>query len=700
MLFRRFCAACTDSLQEAGQSASIPDLGLLKLRTALDRQIVGHSDTKDAVLLGLVAREHVYIEGPPGIGKTQLAEAAAEAAGLTSFFYQFHRDTRVNELVGDATIVREQTEEGEIIRQGVRPGGVLTADVCILDDISRSPGEALNVLLRLLNERKFGGHSLPLRCAVATGNPTNEEFFNEPLDPAVLDRFTLQISAAGLVKGSDWEAAARVIREHGIGGPLPGAVSTAIPIDALTAEQWEAYDQALTEVVFPDKLMEALLEVLGVLVRDHGLGQAHPALLTDRTFLVKAPRIMRAHAMLEGRQQCTEEDLYVLRLLTRFRVPQPVHDRITDIISEVLENQKQDKSNTGSGQPGPDGSGAGQQASNKSSAEAGAASASQDLKQTQCNDAAPGALYQLMEPLRYFRWFLNELLGHPPPLINKSQVQIEGAEALIQSLRGSLQRSTADLWSLPGGLPRRWQSMRCLTQVEDADMSSLALWCSSPSAVLPRVALRQRVERGGAMAIVRDISDSMSRPRQEYLLARCASSVIQRVIDLAKRNHMRIGYSEFADRSWKHFTGGSRFFTRDYSGIQSLAQNLQTRGSTHYQLALREVLQEFERFTQARGFGQRLHAVMLSDGEPTLGCLDLHEERAWAQRIRVCVHTIFIGEGAYPPVLANLAADTGGKRFRAIPRYDLGNVRVLDVSHEPIPEVSRWRTWMGGVRNL
>merc|ERR1712232_340282 len=100
-----------------------------------------------------------------------------------------------------------------VICQGVRPGGVLTADVCVFDDISRAPGEALNILLRLLNERNFLGKALELRCAIATGNPTNTEFVNEALDPAVLDRFTLQIDAAGLIKASDWGCAAQVMRD-------------------------------------------------------------------------------------------------------------------------------------------------------------------------------------------------------------------------------------------------------------------------------------------------------------------------------------------------------------------------------------------------------------------------------------------------------------------------------------------------------
>merc|ERR1712217_471115 len=116
---------------------------------------------------------------------------------------------------------------------------------------------------------------------------------------------------------------------------------------------------------------------------------------------------------------------------------------------------------------------------------------------------------------------------------------------------------------------------------------------------------------------------------------------------------MRVGYNEFGDESSKHFANEceTTFFTRDYFGIQGLARNLQTCGGTHYQRALQDVLSEFERLAQMRGSGQRMHAVMLSDGEPTIGCLELHEERRWAQRLRVCIHTVFIGSGAYPSVL-------------------------------------------------
>ena len=104
---------------------------------------------------------------------------------------------------------------GEIIKHDYVRGGILTCELAVLDDISRAPGEALNVLLRVLNERKFGSMTsgkIPLMSAIATGNPVNTpEYYGDPLDPATLDRFTLQLRASGLVQQGNWSDAGKVI---------------------------------------------------------------------------------------------------------------------------------------------------------------------------------------------------------------------------------------------------------------------------------------------------------------------------------------------------------------------------------------------------------------------------------------------------------------------------------------------------------
>ncbi|MBM3225191.1 MAG: MoxR family ATPase, partial [Candidatus Tectomicrobia bacterium] len=296
--------------------------GLQQIRGEMDRYVVGHDDVKEAVMLGLVAREHIYLEGPPGTAKTMLAEITSEAADLKFFFYQLHRDTRLAEIVGDTVIFRErETSGGELIRQMNRKGGILTAEICVLDDISRAPGEALNVLLRILNERKFGDDGIPLLTAIATGNPTKDEYYNEPLDPANLDRFTIQMRTLGLLQQNQWEQAARVIdlyADNHLSEDISPKVSRAI-LDAANA--------LVPQVDLTAEVKQLLLELLNVLLNDYNLNESN-SLLTDRTFLVKAVKILKSKAVVEGRMHCVPEDLYVLKYITTFRIPEELHKRL------------------------------------------------------------------------------------------------------------------------------------------------------------------------------------------------------------------------------------------------------------------------------------------------------------------------------------------------------------------------------------
>merc|ERR1719174_1854503 len=77
----------------------------------LESRVFGHEDDKLGLILGLLSSEHIYIEGPPGSAKTMLAETAATASGLDIFFYQLHRDTRLQELVGPEVLIRTRDEQ-------------------------------------------------------------------------------------------------------------------------------------------------------------------------------------------------------------------------------------------------------------------------------------------------------------------------------------------------------------------------------------------------------------------------------------------------------------------------------------------------------------------------------------------------------------------------------------------------------------
>jgi MoxR-like ATPase len=237
------------------------------------------------------------------------------------------------ELVGDVVLERRPLDDGdgERLHQRIEPGGLLTARICVLDDISRAPGEALNVLLRILNERRFGDRPIPLRLAIATGNPMDDEYYNEPLDPANLDRFALQLRVEGILQSRDREAARELIDRFASGEveeqPRPDPVVEAATLDGL-------YER-MVEVGIEDRVKEALLEVLRVLVEEEGCDDVN-SLLTDRSFLVKAVKLLRGRALLAGREEVLPRDLEVLGWMTTFRVPSEVHERVPAILRRVI----------------------------------------------------------------------------------------------------------------------------------------------------------------------------------------------------------------------------------------------------------------------------------------------------------------------------------------------------------------------------
>jgi len=338
-LWRQEFRLCSTTAPASSASLQRIQSGLVTLRRVLDENVVGHADVKKAVFLGLLAREHVYIEGPPGVAKTFLAELVSASTNLSYWFYQMHRDTRLNEIVGESVIVKDTTANGEVIRQDIIRGGILNCELAVLDDISRAPGEALNVLLRILNERKYGSNStdrIPLLSAIATGNPAQDDsYYAEPLDLATLDRFTLQLSVTGLVDQKNWEAVSEVIDMYADAPLLSGPRRL---VEVVGRELLLEAGELVPLVVLGDDTKTVLMEFLRVLREDFNLG-SEDSLLTDRTFLVKAVKILKAHAVLSGRVTCEPQDLYAMRYLTTFRIPSKVHEQIGEIISDVLAHK-------------------------------------------------------------------------------------------------------------------------------------------------------------------------------------------------------------------------------------------------------------------------------------------------------------------------------------------------------------------------
>ena len=116
----------------------------------MDNAVVGHTNVKNGICLALIAKQHVYIEGPPGSAKTLLAETTANETNSKIFFTQLHRDTRINDLLGDEILIRETFIAVSIPSNGhvtydqfercvlAASGGIQPEPDIILDNLSSS----------------------------------------------------------------------------------------------------------------------------------------------------------------------------------------------------------------------------------------------------------------------------------------------------------------------------------------------------------------------------------------------------------------------------------------------------------------------------------------------------------------------------------------------------------------------------------
>jgi MoxR-like ATPase len=629
-----------------------PEIGaaLSIIGERLNEYVIGQEGVKEALLLALIGQEHLYLQGEPGCAKTLLAEVVGHTANLSFHFSQMHRDTRLAELVGDVVLERSAsgTGTGEVIRQSLQPGGVLTSELVLLDDISRAPGEALNVLLRILNEREFNGRHIPLMSAIATSNPTSADYYNEPLDPANLDRFTLQLKTGGALACQDWEDA-RAIMDRYEGMAPEFAVEGAVDAEVLR----EARRESL-RVKLPKTVLDAYQKFLDTLRNRYRCTPAN-SLLTDRTMLVKVPRMIRAMALLQGRNEAILDDLRVLKYILTFRVPEQVYENLDEILEQVIQEAQEDEQQQPEqgeelqGAQGQDDQG---QAGEESQEQEGGGE--EDLVE-QILEAVDADGEEARKRKSMQQQSSSPQDGPGKTERNTPQV-VENMDVLLDKIRGRLERSQADSEVHPGGSPRSYKRMHTFEEFLDSDPVDTSIWMDSVNPTLPRAFRRKKKHMGGKVVIIRDVSQSM-----EGRYARWTSSVVTKLVEMVRRKRMRIGYIEFNHISRK-YTHDGRFFTRDYEKIIDQATNVSCSGVTNYQYPLRDALQELR-----RGHTRNKHILFLTDGEPTQGDWLVREERKVARSLGVSIHTLFIGTTECPEILDILSQETEGSQFLATP---------------------------------
>jgi MoxR-like ATPase len=155
------------------------------------RIIVGQDQLVERMLVGLLAKGHVLLEGVPGVAKTLAVETFAKVVGGTFARIQFTPDLVPTDIVG-TRIYRQGKEEFDIEL------GPVVVNFLLADEINRAPAKVQSALLEVMAERKIsiGGKTFPLPApflVMATQNPIEQEGVYA-LPEAQRDRFLFKLN--------------------------------------------------------------------------------------------------------------------------------------------------------------------------------------------------------------------------------------------------------------------------------------------------------------------------------------------------------------------------------------------------------------------------------------------------------------------------------------------------------------------------
>jgi MoxR-like ATPase len=156
------------------------------------RVIVGHREAIRKVLTALFCGGHILIEGVPGLGKTLMVKASAEALGLSFKRIQFTPDLMPSDIVG-TQVLAESDGRREF---NFKPGPIF-AHIVLGDEINRATPKTQSAVLEAMEERQvtvFGTTYLldaPF-FVLATQNPIELEG-TYPLPEAQMDRFLFKV---------------------------------------------------------------------------------------------------------------------------------------------------------------------------------------------------------------------------------------------------------------------------------------------------------------------------------------------------------------------------------------------------------------------------------------------------------------------------------------------------------------------------
>ena len=222
-----------------------------RVRTEVDKAVIGQAGTVTGLLVSLLARGHVLLEGVPGVAKTLVVRSFARALGLDTKRVQFTPDLMPGDVTG-SLVYDARTGEFEF-----RAGPVFT-NILLADEINRTPPKTQAALLEAMEERQVSadGESRPLPdpfLVAATQNPVEHEG-TYTLPEAQLDRFLMKL----VVSMPERDAEVSVLRLHA-GGFSPRMLSGVQAV--VTGDEIRAAQDSAARVQVTDDVLAYIVDL-------------------------------------------------------------------------------------------------------------------------------------------------------------------------------------------------------------------------------------------------------------------------------------------------------------------------------------------------------------------------------------------------------------------------------------------------------
>ncbi|SHE82404.1 MoxR-like ATPase [Seinonella peptonophila] len=223
---------------------------IAQLRKVIQHVIIGQEQVIEQVLIAILARGHILLEGLPGLGKTLLVRTLAQALDLSFSRIQFTPDLMPADIIGTQIITND--EQGMNFRFQTGP---VFAHLLLADEINRATPKTQSALLEAMQEQTVTvgkeSHQLPEPFFVlATQNPLESEG-TYPLPEAQTDRFLLK-TLVGLPSSEELKQI--VIQTAGQKQPMIEVVADGAKLVNI--------QQTVSQILISDEIIHAAIELV------------------------------------------------------------------------------------------------------------------------------------------------------------------------------------------------------------------------------------------------------------------------------------------------------------------------------------------------------------------------------------------------------------------------------------------------------